>query len=618
MEAPAAPDGTYRDQLVAAALDARLYDDPYWHILGHYRPRWVGGYASLIDDPMFFLDPRGKYDPRAELIATIRGFFDPLPDDPAVRHAVCRFPARLAWLKDKLSIDSTKLPVPVCEDVERVYDYMKPNSVTLVFPTAYMNSPASMFGHTLLVFDPMDKNRLLAKGVGYAAAVTTGFGPLFAIEGIFGVYPGRYNIESYFEKVEQYNDIHRRDIWEYELDFTQEEVDRVFRHTWELQNIWSRYYFFDENCAYKLYQLLDAARPGLKLSDDPSWFVIPIDTVKRIKSRGIVRKTEFRPSKATRMEQLAARLPPAVRQQALLTAKGKQDPAALADDQAIPVAERRLALDLSADYAQYLFTERILAHDDYTRRYFDILRTRSRLGPREEQDFAIAEPSHPESGHPASAISPGVAFENGDASLSLSGRVAYHGLLDNDSGFTRGAQILFLNTEARWSLEHDDLEIRNVDIVNVESLAPRDDLFAPSSWRARLGFTQMDIRDHQDSMVFIAQTGSGLAWETSPRNLLFTMVEAEIHIGDRYTSEIAGGPGYSIGIIHSATENLKWLTRARTAWIYEGDDDWWRAEAFAGFDYRISPARSVRVYYQFTRNDTHDINEGNAAFNVYF
>ena len=39
--------------------------------------------------------------------------------------------------------------------------------------------------------------------------------------------------------------------------FTQEEIDQMLRHAWELQNIFSYYYFFTENCSYNLFYLID-------------------------------------------------------------------------------------------------------------------------------------------------------------------------------------------------------------------------------------------------------------------------------------------------------------------------------------------------------------------------
>ena len=66
-----AQDSPYLSQILASAHQMKLHEDPYWHILLHYKPG-VFGYESLVDDPGFFLAPDGKTNPDAELDATIR------------------------------------------------------------------------------------------------------------------------------------------------------------------------------------------------------------------------------------------------------------------------------------------------------------------------------------------------------------------------------------------------------------------------------------------------------------------------------------------------------------------------------------------------------------------
>ncbi|MDA0578216.1 MAG: DUF4105 domain-containing protein, partial [Verrucomicrobia bacterium] len=285
----------YAGELAAQADLRQLHADPVWQNLLHYKPSLFGGYRSLVDDPRFFLAPDGKTNPRSELAATLHGFFAPVSTN-ALEHPVCRFVARYTWLRDTLGIDTNRLPMAACEPFESVQAFLNVDAITLVFPAAYMNGPASMFGHTLLVFDAEGKNRLLSRSVSYAARTDTRIGPFFAFAGILGLYPGYYAIQPYYEKVEQYGDIGHRDVWEYELTFERDEVARMLRHAWELQNIWSRYYFFRENCAYNLYFLLEAARPDLALSDTRDRFVIPIDTVKAIDRKGLIGAVHYRPS----------------------------------------------------------------------------------------------------------------------------------------------------------------------------------------------------------------------------------------------------------------------------------------------------------------------------------
>ena len=53
---------------------------------------------------------------------------------------------------------------------------------------------------------------------------------------------------------------------------------------WELKQIQFDYFFFDENCSYRLLELLQVARPGLQLTTQFPLTAIPTDTVKAILS----------------------------------------------------------------------------------------------------------------------------------------------------------------------------------------------------------------------------------------------------------------------------------------------------------------------------------------------
>ena len=67
--------------------------------------------------------------------------------------------------------------------------------------------------------------------------VITSNGFAYAVKGIFGLYKGYYSILPYYVKVREYNDLERRDVWEYTLNLTPPEVVRMFRHIWELRDI---------------------------------------------------------------------------------------------------------------------------------------------------------------------------------------------------------------------------------------------------------------------------------------------------------------------------------------------------------------------------------------------
>ena len=54
-----------------------------------------------------------------------------------------------------------------------------------------MNSPASMYGHTLLTIETASKSKLLAYAVNYSALIQgVTFAPVYIGKGLLGGYPG--------------------------------------------------------------------------------------------------------------------------------------------------------------------------------------------------------------------------------------------------------------------------------------------------------------------------------------------------------------------------------------------------------------------------------------------
>ncbi|HLO24916.1 MAG TPA: DUF4105 domain-containing protein, partial [Geobacteraceae bacterium] len=200
-----AADDIYLESLLARARMEHPHRDRNWQILLHYKPTDAASPTSLIDDQKFFLAPDGKRNPSGELEATLRGLFrNDLSGDDAIR---CRFPARTAWLLDRLGIDDRRLPEAACRKLDEALSAADPKRTVLVFPSAYINSPASMFGHTLLRIDSSNKSSLISYAANYAAATTDTNGFLYAYKGIFGGYKGYYSMMPYYEKVKEYNDL---------------------------------------------------------------------------------------------------------------------------------------------------------------------------------------------------------------------------------------------------------------------------------------------------------------------------------------------------------------------------------------------------------------------------
>ena len=144
------PDNAYIVELINKGAQAKLANEREWHLLLHYRKDLFGGHTSEQDDPGFFMSLNGKTDPQAELDATLKQFFSEELVGRSKQPAQCAFIARYEWLRNQLRFDETRLPPQRCERFERWFADFEAQSITLIFPSAFLNNPASMFGHTLL------------------------------------------------------------------------------------------------------------------------------------------------------------------------------------------------------------------------------------------------------------------------------------------------------------------------------------------------------------------------------------------------------------------------------------------------------------------------------------
>ena len=86
------------------------------------------------------------------------------------------------------------------------------------------------------------------------------------------------------------------------------QIDLLLAHTWELRNINFDYYFFDENCSFRLLELLEVALPGLDLTSQFAYAAMPVDTVRAVVESGLAEAPSYRPSKRRELEAVLAGL----------------------------------------------------------------------------------------------------------------------------------------------------------------------------------------------------------------------------------------------------------------------------------------------------------------------
>ena len=115
-------------------MGSDYHRDQQWLDMLYYESKG-SGYKSLADDDSFFVSPEGKTNPQAEFEASLRRVE---AQDESFRRT---FPLRYKYIAHLKNIPYQPL-IQVNDRVERV---------VLGFPSRYLASPTSMFGHLFLI-----------------------------------------------------------------------------------------------------------------------------------------------------------------------------------------------------------------------------------------------------------------------------------------------------------------------------------------------------------------------------------------------------------------------------------------------------------------------------------
>lgn len=592
----------------------KLSEERTWEVLLHYAKFYNGSFRSKIDDDRFFMSPEGRTDLKAELEATIRGLFI-IPEKDG-EHVACRFPARFEWLADRLEISASQLPVFTCSERDKSLGAIEAKSAVLVFPVGHINSPASMFGHTLLRIDGSSKSNLISYAANYSANTTDTNGFIYAWKGLTGMYKGYYSLMPYYLKVKEYNELEHRDMWEYRLNLTEAEVKKMLNHTWELHNIHSPYYFIDENCSYSLLFLIEAARPDLRLIEKTGLFVLPTHTVQILIDSGIVKDVHYRPSQGTTIRKIMALLDNEGLELANAIAFSRMPPETVRTTDISGQNKIRI-LDLAANYAQFRYARKELEKDPYLKLYLAILRERSRLGISTSENDRIEEPSRPETGHGTSKVALGLGVRGGELFTELNIRPEFHGLIDPDQGYLRGAQIKFLDTGLRFSAAKDRVQLKTLHIVDILSIAPRDTFFKPISWKVNTGFDTEAMYNGKDYLIYRLNTGGGFSYTSPFGGIIYALGEVDVNAGGKIRGVVTVGPGFSVGTVEQITGNWKIHLNARGLWYKIGDDRQ-RLQASLSQNIRVTRNNSLTLECSAEYVNRHRILETSLLWNYYF
>ena len=520
-----------------------LHEREYWHKLLHFKNA-----ESQIDDARFFLSTNGKKSPKDELKATLDALKN--SDHRDINGTQCKYPARTRWLKENL-------PNQEIEECKYLPQHLKKfdfKTLYLVYTSSFMNSPASMVGHTFLRFDKDEKTPLLSYALNYSAHIESNTSMLsYAYNGIFGGFKGRYMVIPYYEMVKLYSDMEHRDMWEYKLNLTPQEIERVVLHMFEMKNFYSNYLFFNENCSYNLLWFIELARDDLKLVERFNFITAPLDTIKELEQQGLIKTSIFRASKTTKIRNIYSKI------EEKKIAKSFLKEPNIGMIKALPLQEQ---IDIISFY--FLKTNKPIRTD--------ILSYRSQLGIHKEE--SITPTTNPINSNLATKAF--ISYKNSQPEFGF--RVAYHDIYDIDHDFNEGSYISFLDIKATPK------RLESLGLISIDSLVKQDELYTPYSWGIKFGFD----REIEDSLRANLQIKGGKSFD------IFTaLLFIEPTLGVRYLNHTEFSLGYSMGLLKSFKDFKLGLLSTQSYFLDR--DNFSKQEAFLTYSFKENMALNVSI-----------------------
>ncbi len=488
---------------------------------------WRFKIQSRADSKEFFVSPDGKASPLAELQESLRLLLsqhEPLND----KSFACRFPARSNLLNQafKLGLNFDRSN---CSEYLEWRKRMPADRGSLVFSSFYLGNPSSAFGHILLRLGQAGagseaQRELLDQGVNFGASPWTDNPILYSVLGLSGSFPGTFIAIPYYYKVREYNDYESRDLWEYDLNLTPEEISKMVDLLWEQGQNSYDYYFLTENCGYYIVALIEAAAPRYDLTSRLRKWVIPSETLSQMVAAGVLKKPLLRKSIRHQFYEKIVALTPAQRDMVMSFFNNMNR--AIQNDvtqitfppefKELTPLDQAKVLDAAIDFFDFKHSKKILLGDlPYVKVKRELLLQRSDLpiydlAPKTE----YAEDS-PDKMHGSGRFEFGLGQEKRyDISSSkylLGYRFSFHDPLDDQSGAPEGATIETFKT--LLSIEKNKLNFLYLSLFDIRS-SPRWNKWDQNiSWKMRLSFEDTPYNACFNCQAAGVNVGAGLTTE---------------------------------------------------------------------------------------------------------
>jgi hypothetical protein len=602
---------TYLKEIHHQAEKLEIYRNTTWLYLLHYYPVNVDS-QSDITDARFFLAEDGHENSRAELYETLEAIFDPV-FEKGNRHGQCLFRSRFFWLDSQLKFDRRYLPQVNCKNYTAWRELTGAQSISLVFASSFMDNPGSVYGHTFLKINHEKGGKrlnLLDHVIQYQALPEDSIGILYAFKGIFGGYKGLYPLDPYYIPIQNNIEFEDRSIWEYELNLTDFQMELLLTHSWELAHFYTDYYFFKQNCAYRILELIEIANPDYHFKDKFTFWAIPSESVVYVlQQEGLVRGFNYFPSRTRQLMQKFDFLSK-TEQELLLDLV--HDPGILksARFKDLPKDRQIIILDTILDYLR----SRVNQDRDEKQTRLNrnkILLARSKLGISQGYDLPAHDEQSIHTGHAPARFQTAIGSQGDKPFLQVAIRPSYHDLLADDTGHLRNSHFTTFDVYLRANEE--EWTLYQMDLVYLFDLAPNSMISNDWSWRVRTGVYPSTVTRCFSCKKGAFQLAFGRSRSfLSKSNVIYLLATGSLEVDNGYEEDGIIGAGADLGMVLNLTEGWKTQLELSGTRAVAGDThSWWSAKFHQRWT--LSQHSDIRLELNYLEES-----EAMLAFNLYF
>ncbi len=421
---------------------------------------------------------------------------------------------------------------------------------------------------------------------------------------MFGLYTGSYSILPYYDKIKEYSNTETRDIWEYELNLTPQEITQLYNHIWELSDAFSPYYFFHRNCSYNVLWLLEVARPSLKLRHQFIYQVNPPETLFVLQKAHLITNQTYRPSKRTKLNAYGSLMSNKSVKLAKKLALGEKQPDEITQDSKLSLQDKQYILESALELSEYHFIKGKLPKEQYTQIAHNLASTRSTLGSSTPPQIRTPK-TNPLEGNQSLRITPLLLHNAQGFHPALDFRITYHDITDNDVGYLKGAQIELMrvlgyydtsmqgtqgtngakiyemnityhditdndvgylkgaqielmrvlgyyDTSMQGTQGTNGAKIYEMNILSIASIAPMGKFFKPFSYRAETGFNRTFNDEH---LHYFINFGGGMSYDFNNIAYAYYLLEPTFFLTHRNQPDFA--LNQVLGLVISDNNRLK-------------------------------------------------------------